>query len=265
MNNSELILHNLNVLTTISCIIIASVAIFLGVYVIRKKNDYKLNSQRQWIDQIPSVVSSLGVFGTFLGITVGLYHFDTQDLDASIPLLLSGLKTAFMTSLVGMSCSLILTRIVNWCFDKVDSEEIEKDKQLKLMSTLASIHSYLTLSGSENKKFRTDLISVTTDVSKTLVDIKNTIQSLSSDIEQVKDDIEEIKGQCQEIKDGIGGDSGSVDAIHRLSAVMTTATESIVSMDSSLTTIKDYSEVIKEHVVDYADELDDIRKNLEDN
>ena len=109
------------------------------------------------------------------------------------------------------------------------------------------------------------MISVTTDVSKTLVDIKNTIQSLSSDIEQVKDDIEEIKGQCQEIKDGIGGDSGSVDAIHRLSAVMTTATESIVSMDSSLTTIKDYSEVIKEHVVDYADELDEIRKNLEDN
>ena len=152
MNNSELILHNLNVLTTISCIVIALVAIFLGAYVIRKKNDYNLNTQRQWIDQIPSVVSSLGVFGTFLGITVGLYHFDTQDLDASIPLLLSGLKTAFMTSLVGMSCSLILTRIVNWCFDKVDSEELEKDRQLKLISTLSSRQSYL--SGNENKKFR---------------------------------------------------------------------------------------------------------------
>lgn len=263
MNNSELILHNLNVLTTISCIVIALVAIFLGAYVIRKKNDYNLNTQRQWIDQIPSVVSSLGVFGTFLGITVGLYHFDTQDLDASIPLLLSGLKTAFMTSLVGMSCSLILTRIVNWCFDKVDSEELEKDRQLKLISTLSSIQSYL--SGNENKKFRADLVSATSDVSRTLVEIKDTIQSLSSDIEQVKDDIEEIKGQCQEIKDGIGGDSGSVDAIHRLSAVMTTATESITSMDNSLTTIKDYSEVIKEHIVDYADELDEIRKGIENN
>lgn len=263
MDNSGQILHTLNVLTTVSCIIIAIIAIFLGIYVIRKKNDYKLNSQRQWIDQIPSVVSSLGVFGTFLGITVGLYHFDTTKLDASIPLLLSGLKTAFMTSLVGMSCSLILTRIVNWCFDKVDSEELEKDRQLKLISTLSSIQSYL--SGNENKKFREDLVKSTSDVSKTLVEIKETIQSLSSDIEQVKDDIEEIKGQCQEIKDGIGGDSGSVDAIHRLSAVMTTATESIASMDSSLTTIKDYSEVIKEHVEDYADELDEIRKNLENN
>lgn len=263
MNNPEQILQTLNNLTTISCIVIGVIAIILAAYVIRKKNDHKLNTQRQWIDQIPSVVSSLGVFGTFLGITVGLCYFDTSDLDTSIPLLLSGLKTAFMTSLVGMSCSLILTRIVNWCFDKVDSEELEKDRQLKLISTLSSIQSYL--SGNENKKFRTDLVSATTDVSKTLIDIKDAIQSLASDIEQVKDDIEEIKGQCQEIKDGIGGDSGSVDAIHRLSAVMTTATESIASMDSSLITIKDYSEVIKEHVVDYADELDEIRKNIENN
>jgi uncharacterized protein YoxC len=263
MDNSAQILHTLNVLTTVSCIIIAIIAIFLGIYVIRKKNDYKLNSQRQWIDQIPSVVSSLGVFGTFLGITVGLYHFDTTNLDASIPLLLSGLKTAFMTSLVGMSCSLILTRIVNWCFDKVDTEELEKDRQLKLLSTLSSIQS--CLSGNEIKKFRSDLVSVTTVVSNTLAEIKNTIENLTSDIEQVKDDIEEIKGQCQDIKEGIGGDSGSVDAIHRLSAVMTTATESIASMDNSLTTIKDYSEIIKEHVVDYADELDEIRKGIENN
>lgn len=263
MNNPEQILQTLNNLTIISCIVIGIVAIILAAYVIRKKNDYKLNTQRQWIDQIPSVVSSLGVFGTFLGITVGLYHFDTNDLDASIPLLLSGLKTAFMTSLVGMSCSLILTRIVNWCFDKVDSEELEKDRQLKLISYLSGIQSYL--SGNENKKFRTDLVNSTTYVANTLVDLNKTIQALASDIEQVKDDIEEIKGQCQEIKDGIGGDSGSVDAIHRLSAVMTTATESIASMDSSLTTIKDYSEVIKEHVEDYADELDEIRKNLENN
>ena len=45
-----------------------------------------------------------------------------------------------------------------------------------------------------------------------LAEIKNTIENLTSDIEQVKDDIEEIKGQCQDIKEGIGGDSGSVDA-----------------------------------------------------
>ena len=46
---------------------------------------------------------------------------------------------------------------------------------------------------------------------------------------------------------------------------MTTATESIASMDNSLTTIKDHSEIIKEYVVDYADELDEIRKGIENN
>jgi ElaB/YqjD/DUF883 family membrane-anchored ribosome-binding protein len=56
---------------------------------------------------VPNVLTSLGILGTFAGIVVGLMGFDPQNIDGSIEGLLSGLKTAFLTSLVGMSCAII--------------------------------------------------------------------------------------------------------------------------------------------------------------
>lgn len=53
------------------------------------------------------MLTSLGILGTFVGIVAGLLHFDTNDIDASIGPLLAGLKTAFITSLVGIALSII--------------------------------------------------------------------------------------------------------------------------------------------------------------
>lgn len=90
-------------------------------YIVRQKNKKLLLKKRRWLDQLPSLISTLGVLGTFLGITIGLIYFDTNDLDHSIPKLLSGLKTAFFTSLAGMIGSLILSKVVNTAFDKNDN------------------------------------------------------------------------------------------------------------------------------------------------
>lgn len=93
-------------------------AILGFVYIlIQKRNDNLLN-HRGVIEMIPSLISTLGVLGTFAGITMGLYYFDTGNLTASIPLLLSGLKTAFFTSLAGMVGSLFLSAQVNKLFDE---------------------------------------------------------------------------------------------------------------------------------------------------
>lgn len=59
-------------------------------------------------DFMPSLCSSLGVFGTFLGIFMGLYQFDTSHISESVPKLLDGMKLAFFTSLVGMLASYVL-------------------------------------------------------------------------------------------------------------------------------------------------------------
>jgi biopolymer transport protein ExbB/TolQ len=54
-------------------------------------------------------IVSLGVLGTFVGIAIGLYHFDVTDIKSSMPLLLDGLKTAFITSGVGIFFSIIIS------------------------------------------------------------------------------------------------------------------------------------------------------------
>ncbi|MDX1490340.1 MAG: hypothetical protein R3332_03580 [Pseudohongiellaceae bacterium] len=56
-----------------------------------------------------SLIVTAGIFGTFLGIFLGLLEFDTQDIEASVPPLLEGMKTAFLTSVVGLGASAILT------------------------------------------------------------------------------------------------------------------------------------------------------------
>lgn len=52
--------------------------------------------------------TTLGVFGTFVGIVVGLYDFNPSNLESSVPKLLSGLKTAFLTSVAGMFGSMVV-------------------------------------------------------------------------------------------------------------------------------------------------------------
>lgn len=63
------------------------------------------NSTRNYKNEIVS----LGVLGTFVGIAIGLFHFDVTDIKSSMPQLLEGLKTAFITSGVGIFFSILLS------------------------------------------------------------------------------------------------------------------------------------------------------------
>jgi len=59
------------------------------------------------VSYTPTLLTTLGIFGTFVGIVIGLLDFDHTNIDESITALLAGLKTAFITSLCGMASSLI--------------------------------------------------------------------------------------------------------------------------------------------------------------
>ena len=56
----------------------------------------------------PAILTSIGIFGTFLGVALGLWHFDTADIQGSVPRLMDGLKTAFWTSIAGLFAALTL-------------------------------------------------------------------------------------------------------------------------------------------------------------
>lgn len=55
-----------------------------------------------------SIVISLGLLGTFIGIIYGLYHFDPENIHSSLPQLLTGLATTILTIISSIITSLLL-------------------------------------------------------------------------------------------------------------------------------------------------------------
>ncbi len=67
----------------------------------------KRNRAPAFTHYVPTLLTTLGILGTFAGIIAGLLGFDVNQIDSSINELLEGLKTAFTTSLVGMTLSIV--------------------------------------------------------------------------------------------------------------------------------------------------------------
>ncbi|WP_319781767.1 hypothetical protein [Oceanisphaera sp. IT1-181] len=80
----------------------------------------------------PALLTSLGVTGTFLGITLGLAGFNIQDvgqdsssLITSAVVLLDGMKTAFYTSLAGLGSSVIFMIYMQYA-NRSQNQKIDK-------------------------------------------------------------------------------------------------------------------------------------------
>lgn len=85
------------------------------------------NAQRinlRLLDTASGTLVGLGLLGTFFGLTIGIKDFDstsTQTIQKSIEMLLGGMGTAFLTSLIGMSLSMVYT-----LFDKFWRNRLSK-------------------------------------------------------------------------------------------------------------------------------------------
>lgn len=65
-------------------------------------------------EALPGIMTGLGILGTFVGLVMGLQYFDSSTATAiqeSIPTLINGIRTAFITSIVGIIFSLIYNMI----------------------------------------------------------------------------------------------------------------------------------------------------------
>ncbi len=62
---------------------------------------------REITDQIANALTGLGILGTFIGLTMGLETFNSQDAINSTPELLNGIKVAFYTSIFGVVGSIV--------------------------------------------------------------------------------------------------------------------------------------------------------------
>jgi len=83
-----------------------------------------------------SIVTNLGMLGTFWGIYLGLRHFDETNIDGSIPELLEGMKLAFITSIFGIFAYIIL-KIVPHKKDAISKGNSEAEIMINLLKTIA--------------------------------------------------------------------------------------------------------------------------------
>lgn len=84
----------------------------LAVYAYKYTKRSPENRNEEWFDFLPNMFPTLGLLGTFSGIALGLWKFDVDNIESSIPNLIDGLKTAFIVSIFGVICLLIFTRRV---------------------------------------------------------------------------------------------------------------------------------------------------------
>ena len=87
------------------------------------------NKHHPFTSYLPTLLTTFGILGTFAGIVSGLLGFSVADIDGSIEDLLSGLKTAFTTSLVGMILSVVFKALTTLgLIEPQSSEDIDEDQ-----------------------------------------------------------------------------------------------------------------------------------------
>lgn len=77
-----------------------------------EKNLLSSNTNLRLINSIPATLVGIGILGTFVGLTYGISNFQTgstEEIKSSIQDLLSGMGTAFVSSIYGMLLSLVFT------------------------------------------------------------------------------------------------------------------------------------------------------------
>lgn len=107
-------------------LVIAAWALFSIYYITKLVRSKQTKAINLYIyNSIPPVFTTLGVLGTFLGIFVGLQDFDVDAIDTSIPNLLEGMKTAFLTSIIGIIFSLLFGKATKIAFSWVEKNNPE--------------------------------------------------------------------------------------------------------------------------------------------
>lgn len=115
-------------------------------------------------ESIPSLFTTLGIFGTFLGIYAGLQNFDVKDINNSIPTLLEGMKTAFLTSILGIFLSILFGKLSQIVAERAEREEsvVEVDEEIEalrqIISTLKENHKQQIAVLQENQKQQTTIL-----------------------------------------------------------------------------------------------------------
>lgn len=235
---------------------------FSLILVFRFKKSDKLIANRRLVEFFPTLVSSLGVLGTFYGITDGLLAFDSSNLDQSIPGLLDGLKTAFFTSLAGMLGSMILSAFISRKQDEKDGgvsdinqaagticQAVQQMSELN-KSTIQQLAQQMKDQEADRKAFYRSMGDVMDRIKESQSSIAETISSINSYQNSASDALNSmvVLQRSQETSlDNIKEiSSAMVNSIGNLEEISSTQTSAILNVQKSSEEVAEFTHHVPE-------------------
>lgn len=139
-------------------------------------------------DSIPTVFTSLGVLGTFLGIFIGLLDFDVKDISGSIPNLLEGLKTAFSTSILGIFLSIIYGNWSKRVLNNIEDEPVStSNESILLKEILEAINkTQLTMTTTANRVVDSINGDGNDSIATHFVKLRNKVNDQNKNLSEIK-------------------------------------------------------------------------------
>lgn len=114
-----------------------------------KNNDFWNNTYI--FELIPSVFPTIGIFCTALGVTIGIWNFETTNIEKSIPELLQGLKLAFIATMAGIIGLIISQKAQAVIQKEIDENPLRPVRQTDELSALNKIINLLESTKTSNE------------------------------------------------------------------------------------------------------------------
>ena len=215
-----------------------------------------------------NIASTIGVLGTFVGISIGLWKFNPNDITSSVPLLLSGMKIAFATSIIGMAASIFMKYIA---LKNEDEENI--DDIMELFNTMIAESRNVNNTLIENQKQTENVLNKVSEIwashqENLTVVLKNEIASLNNNIISKQEElIGEFKklGECFTLlNSGVNNlltwQENYKETIENTTKELETVIQTIHNADESIESISKNASLIKENNENLSEVLKEINK-----
>lgn len=165
------------------------------------------------ISSASGLISGLGVLGTFIGLTISVFMFNSNSSEAimrSIQLLLGGMGTAFLTSVIGMGASSLYIKYQKKLYNRFDIAIDNWCKELDQKNYLSDID-LLRRENAANQQ--------------ALVEKLQALQALST--EQHTAHMESIKEMAGQVKEQTQSITGQVKTLNETVSVQGTSLETL--------------------------------------
>ena len=215
-----------------------------------------------------NIASTIGVLGTFVGISIGLWKFNPNDITSSVPLLLSGMKIAFATSIIGMAASIFMKYIA---LKNEDEENI--DDIMQLFNTMIAESRNVNNTLIENQKQTENVLNKVSEIwashqENLTVELKSEILNLNNNtISKQEELIGEFKklGECFTLlNSGVNNlltwQENYKETIENTTKELETVIQTIHNADESIESISKNSSLIKENNEKLSEVLKEINK-----